>query len=175
MVKRHGQALHQDIFSVNESGDLLLPCPAGKVVLSMQLKLLVLGVVAPFAICGPALALDAWAMTTERGLPVATVGSAEGTLRVICDPDRVFGPTSNAAIAAQLGGDDNPNMIVFLARSGEQARLQVTNGVAPQATTEAAEWAKMVAILRAGGEFAVVTSLDSVTFETPAFPELDCD
>ncbi len=66
-------------------------------------------------------------------------------------------------------------MLVVLAKSGEQARLPMMNGMATQAAAEAAEWTKMIAILRAGGEFALVTSLDSVTFETPAMPELDCD
>lgn len=82
-----------------------LALPSGKVVLSMQLKLLILGALAPIALCSPAMALDAWVMTIERGLPVATVERADGSLRVICDPDRVFGPTSNAAVAAQLGKD----------------------------------------------------------------------
>jgi len=141
----------------------------------MQLKLLILGALAPIALCSPAMALDAWVMTTERGLPVATVERADGTLRVICDPDRVFGPTSNGAVAARLGKDDSPTMIVFLARSGEQARLPVKNGMATQAAADPTEWTKMIAILRAGGEFAVVTSLDSVKFETPPLPELDCD
>ena len=141
----------------------------------MQFKPLILGALAPFAISSPALALDAWNMTTERGLPVLSVEHAQGALRVICDPDRAFGPTSNAAVAARFGKDDNPTMMVVLTKSGEQARLPMKHGMAAQASADAAEWTKMIAILRAGGEFALVTSLDSVTFETPAMPELDCD
>jgi hypothetical protein len=151
------------------------PCPAGKVILSMQFKPLILGALAPFAMSSPVLALDAWEMTTERGLPVISVEHADGALRVICDPDRVFGPTSNGAVAARFGKDENPTMMVVLAKSGEQARLSIKNGMATQAFADVAEWTKMIAILRAGGEFALVTSLDSVTFETPAMPELDCD
>ena len=151
------------------------PCPAGKVILSMQFKPLILGALAPFAMSSPVLALDAWEMTTERGLPVISVEHAEGALRVICDPDRVFGPTSNGAVSARFGKDDSPTMLVVLAKSGEQARLPMANGMATQAAADAVEWTKLIAILRAGGEFALVTSLDSVTFETAAMPELDCD
>lgn len=174
-AKLHGQGGDQHICGVYESGDLMSPCPAGKVILSMQFKPLILGALAPFAMSSPVLALDAWEMTTARGLPVISVEHAEGTLRVICDPDRVFGPTSNGAVAALFGKDDNPTMLVVLAKSGEQARLPMANGMATQAAADVAEWTKMIAILRAGGEFALVTSLDSVTFETPALPELDCD
>ena len=71
--------------------------------------------------------------------------------------------------------DESPEMIVFLAQSGEQARLALKSGMATQAATNPVVWGKMVAILRAGGEFAVVTSLDSLTIETPAMPDLACD
>ena len=159
----HGQGGAQHICGVYESGDLMSPRPAGKVILSMQFKPLILGALAPFAMSSPVLALDAWEMTTERGLPVISVEHAEGALRVICDPDRVFGPTSNGAVAARFGKDLNPTMLVVLAKSGEQARLPMANGMANKAAADVAEWMKMIAIMRAGGEFAHFTSLDRVT------------
>jgi len=66
-------------------------------------------------------------------------------------------------------------MVVVLAKSGEQARLSVKNGISAQATADAAEWAKMVATFRTGGEFALVTSVDSLTFETAPLPDLACE
>jgi hypothetical protein len=71
--------------------------------------------------------------------------------------------------------DEAPDMVVVLAKSGEQARLPLKNGVAAQASAEAMDWSKMVATFRAGGEFALVTSADSLTFETAPLPELACE
>ncbi|HBD90655.1 MAG TPA: hypothetical protein DC061_08705 [Gemmobacter sp.] len=66
-------------------------------------------------------------------------------------------------------------MIVFLARDGAQARLSVQGGIATQAATDPQDWAKMVAMLQAGGTFAVVSSKDSLTFDMPALPDLACN
>jgi hypothetical protein len=66
-------------------------------------------------------------------------------------------------------------MVVVLAKSGEQARLPVNNGIAAQASVDAADWSKMVATFRSGGEFALVTSADSLTFETAPLPDLACE
>ena len=165
----------QDICIDFESGDLLSPRPEEKVVLSMQVMSPILGALALLVISNPAVALDAWAASVERGLPVLTAETSSGALRLVCDPDRVFGPTSNGSVTLRFARDDSPEMIVFLAQSGEQARLVVKNGMATQAAADPAEWAKMVAMLRVGGELAVVTSVDSLTLETPAVPDLACD
>ena len=154
---------------------MLSPYPKEKVFLSMQVTSPILGVLVLLTMSGPALALDTWAAQVERGLPVLSIETPDGALRVTCDPDRVFGPTSNGSVTARFTRDENPEMIVFLAQSGEQARLALKGGMATQAATDPVEWGKMVAILRAGGEFAVVTSLDSLTLETSAMPDLVCD
>ncbi len=127
------------------------------------------------SVAGPALALDSWTATTERGLPVLSLAQGEGSIRIVCDPDRVFGPTPNGAVIVVLPKDKTPSTVVFLAKMGEQARLAVTNGSAAQSKADAAEWAKMVDILRKGGEFAVVSSLDSLSFETAPLPDLACE
>ncbi len=133
------------------------------------------GALSLFFVAGPALALDAWTQTTERGLPVLSLKSGDGAVRIICDPDRVFGPTPNGAVVVNLPKDKSPATLVFLAKSGEQARLVVAKGIAAQATADAAEWAKMAAIVKAGGEFAVVSARDSLSFETAPLPDLACD
>lgn len=127
------------------------------------------------SVAGPALALDNWTTTTERGLPVLSLAQGKGSVRIVCDPDRVFGPTPNGAVIVTLPKDKAPTTVVFLAKSGEQARLAVTNGSAAQAKADTAEWAKMVDILRTGGEFAVVSSDDSLSFETAPLPDLACE
>ena len=127
------------------------------------------------SISGPALALESWTATTERGLPVLSLTQGEGSVRIVCDPDRVFGPTPNSAVLVTLPKDKAPTTVVFLAKTGEQARLAVANGIAAQAKVDAAEWAKMVEILRKGGVFALVTSADSLSFETAPLPDLACE
>ncbi len=107
---------------------------------------------------------NAYALTSEAG-----------EVRLVCDPDRVFGPTPNGALVVRFLKDAAPDMVVVLAKSGEQARLPVKNGISAQATADAADWAKMVATFRTGGEFALVTSADSLTFETAPLPDLACE
>lgn len=124
---------------------------------------------------GPALALDSWALTTERGLPVLNLSQGEASVRIVCDPDRVFGPTPNGAVIVALPNGKDTTLIVFLAKTGEQARLAMKNGKAAQAQADAVEWAKMVDILRKGGEFAVVSAHDSLSFETAPLPDLACE
>ena len=123
----------------------------------------------------PVHALDAWTVGVERGLPTYALTSEAGEVRLVCDPDRVFGPTSNGSLVVRFEKDAAPDMVVVLAKSGEQARLPLKNGVAAQASAEAVDWAKMVATFRAGGEFALVTSADSLIFETAPPPELACE
>lgn len=127
------------------------------------------------SVSGPALALDSWTATTERGLPVLSLAQGEGSVRIVCDPDRVFGPTPNGAVLVSLPKDKAPTTLVFLAKSGEQARFAIANGSAAQAKADPAEWAKMVEILRMGGAFAVVSSDDSLSFETEPLPDLACE
>jgi hypothetical protein len=141
----------------------------------MHFRFPVLGLAALAAMSAPALALDAWSVGVERGLTTYALTSEEGELRLVCDPDRVFGPTPNGALVVRFDKDAAPDMVVVLAKSGEQARLSVTNGMAAQAAAEAADWSKMVETFRAGGEFAVVTSADSLTFETVPLPGLACE
>lgn len=66
-------------------------------------------------------------------------------------------------------------MIVFLAKTGEQAQLPVRAGIAARSAADAADCAAMVAILRTGGCFAMVTSKDSLTVETAPLPDLACE
>ena len=135
----------------------------------------VLVVSALAAMSVPVHALDAWTIGVERGLPTYALTSEAGEVRLVCDPDRVFGPTPNGALVVRFLKDAAPDMVVVLAKSGEQARLPVKNGISAQATADAADWAKMVATFRTGGEFALVTSADSLTFETAPLPDLACE
>jgi hypothetical protein len=146
-----------------------------KAFLSMHFLSPVLVVSALAAMSVPVHALDAWTVGVERGLPTYVLTSEAGEVRLVCDPDRVFGPTPNGALVVRFDKDAAPDMVVVLAKSGEQARLPLKSGVVAQASAEAMDWSKMVATFRDGGEFALVTSADSLTFETAPLPELACE
>lgn len=123
----------------------------------------------------PALALDTWTDTVQRGLRALSLKTADGEVRIYCDPDRVFGPDSNANVAIDLANDADPTTVVFLAKTGEQARLAVKAGHAFQTQADAADWSKMVAMVKAGGSFAIVTSKASMSVETAPIPDLACE
>jgi hypothetical protein len=171
----HGHDVCQNISNDIRSGALLSPREPRKAFLSMHVLSPVLAVSAFAAMSVPVYALDAWTVGVDRGLPTYTLTSEAGELRLVCDPDRVFGPTTNGALVVRFIKDAAPDMVVVLAKSGEQARLQVNNGIAAQASVDAADWSKMVATFRSGGEFALVTSADSLTFETAPLPDLACE
>jgi hypothetical protein len=171
----HGHELYQNISIDIRSGALLSPREPRKAFLSMHVLSSVLAVSALAAMSVPVHALDAWTVGVERGLPTYALTSEHGEMRLVCDPDRAFGPTTNGALVVRFIKDAAPDMVVVLAKSGEQARLQVNNGIAAQASVDAADWSKMVATFRSGGEFALVTSADSLTFETAPLPDLACE
>ncbi|NTT87619.1 hypothetical protein [Tabrizicola fusiformis] len=58
----------------------------------------VLVVSALAAMSVPVHALDAWTVGVERGMPTYALTTEAGEVRLVCDPDRVFGPTPNGAL-----------------------------------------------------------------------------
>lgn len=141
----------------------------------MQIPSPILAAALLFVAVTPALALDTWTDNVQRGLRALTLKTADGEVRIYCDPDRVFGPDSNANVAIGLAKDADPTTVVFLAKTGELARLTVKAGHAFQAKTDAADWSKMVAMVKAGGSFAIVTSKASMSVETAPIPDLACE
>ena len=141
----------------------------------MQFRSPILATALLFVAVTPALALDTWTDTVQRGLRALSLKTADGEVRIYCDPDRVFGPASNANVAIDLAKDADPTTVVFLAKTGEQARLAVKAGHAFQTQTDAADWSKTVAMVKAGGSFAIVTSKASMSVESAPIPDLDCE
>ena len=77
----------------------------------------VLVVSALAAMSVPVHALDAWTVGVERGLPTYALTTEAGEVRLVCDPDRVFGPTPNGALVVRFDKDAAPDMVVVLAKS----------------------------------------------------------
>lgn len=142
----------------------------------------VLCAVAASALALPGYAADQWHDTFTRGLHVYDVGTKTQGLRLVCDPDRVFGNQPNGTLLALMPKEVKPTTVALLAPSGESVRLSVTYlrpddkmGWVDQYNSKAADWNKMVGMIQKGGKLAVVTAHDSFTLELAPFPDLRCD
>ena len=127
------------------------------------------------AAAGPAAAETEWRQKTVRGLVSYALAAEGGSATLFCDPDRVFGGTSNASIAVTMPQDARARIVVLLAATGEQAALPLTDGRAAEKDIDPAEWRRMVEIIRAGGDLAFVTGEDAMRLLGVApLPGLDC-
>ena len=127
------------------------------------------------AAAGPAVAATEWQQDVVRGLARYALAADGGNATLICDPDRVFGATSNASLAVAMPEDTDATLVVLLAATGEQAALPLVEGRAAEKDVDPAEWRQMVEIVRAGGSFAFVTGEDAMRLDDVApLPDLDC-
>lgn len=126
--------------------------------------------VALILVVGPA---TAWEIEIARGMTSHVSEANGGRVQVTCDPDRVFGSSSNGSVAVRMPEDVDPNRVVFLAETGEQAAFDLRDGIATEVASPV-DWAALVEMMRAGGQIAVVTARDDFTMETPALPGLRC-
>lgn len=106
-----------------------------------------------------------WSHTISRGLPVHDLESAWVSVQLVCDPDRVFGPTPNGSFSVTLPTDTQPRQIVVLAETGEQAAFEMEESRIAQSKADALEWSKLVSILSTNTEFAVVSARSAVTWQ----------
>jgi hypothetical protein len=122
----------------------------------------------------PVVAAD-WEIGLSRGLETYAATSSDGTLLLVCDPDRVHNPNeSHAYFLSRFGEDKTPHRVVFLAATGEQAAFAVRDGIAMQRDADPAEWAQLIDMIEAGGKIAVVTARDAFTLDQDALPGLRC-
>ena len=121
-------------------------------------------------LAGPA---TAWEIGIARGMTSHASEANGGRVQVTCDPDRVFGSSSNGSVAVRMPEGVDPNRVVFLAETGEQAAFDLRDGIATEVASPV-DWAALVKMMRAGGRIAVVTARDDFTMETPALPDLRC-
>ena len=128
------------------------------------------------AAAGPAAAAMEWQQTVMRGLETYTLSNdGQSGATLLCDPNRVFGGTSNASLVVTMPNDPDPSVVVLLASTGEQAALQLVDGRAIEKDTDPVEWLQMVEIIRGGGTFAFVTGDDAMQFDGVAsLPDLAC-
>ena len=116
-----------------------------------------------------------WEIGLSRGLDTYAATANDGTLLLVCDPDRVYNPNvSHAYFLSRQSDGKAPQRIVFLAATGEQAAFSVQDGIATQRDADPAEWAQLIDMIEAGGQIAVVTARDAFTLDQDALPGLRC-
>ncbi|MGR3436593.1 MAG: hypothetical protein ACU0CO_17175 [Shimia sp.] len=110
-----------------------------------------------------------------RGLARYALAADGGSAVLICDPDHVFGNTSNGSLTVTMPEDADATLVVLLAATGEQAALPLDEGRAAEKDVDPVEWRQMVEIVRAGGSFAFVTGEDAMRLDDVVpLPSLDC-
>jgi hypothetical protein len=141
----------------------------------MRVQLLIPALVLTATLSQPAEAAETWTEAVSRGLTTYSLGDASAGITIVCDPDRVFGPSSNGNIHVRFADDANPSTVVLLSQTGQQAALPVSNGRVLQAGVPAEDWAGFIELVSQGGEFALVTPTASMIFDAAPLPGLACN
>lgn len=112
----------------------------------------------------------------NRGLDVYELGSSVAGFRLICDGEGGYPGQKVGGLFAFLPKDRAPTRIVFVGADGSEASLPVDarTGEVLEGDVAAGQWAKLTAILRRGGSFALVSKQDSVTFSAEPLADLSC-
>ena len=117
----------------------------------------------------PAWAATSWATSVNRGLETYQIKNDAAEVQLTCDPDRVFGGSSNASLHVDFGQSDKATTLVVLSKSGHQAPLTIDqDGFAFQAQQDPKAWADMVGFIKSGGDYAFVTSANAAQFDKVA-------
>lgn len=112
----------------------------------------------------PALAGFSWDASIQRGLNVYDLEAGNGSITLTCDPDRVFGDTSNGSLQVSFAGKPAQGQMIVVDSKGFQASFMMKAGLVAQPDADEKEWSEMVRIFSEGGAFAFVTKDQSLTF-----------
>lgn len=139
----------------------------------VDLKLVSLAFAAAF-LAGPALS-GTWETSFQRGMEIYVATVKNGSLTLVCDPDRVYNPVvSYGNFVVSVPVDPRAEQVVFLSITGHQAAFGIQGGIAAQNGADPEAWEKLVSMVVDGGEFAVVTAHDSFTLTMDAMPGFRC-
>ena len=123
----------------------------------------------------PQAAFADWSETTSRGLPIYSATSGDVKIDLTCDPERVFGETSNASIRISDPKMSRASRLVILDKfTGEQAMLDQAGGFAFQKDQNDAEWNALIKILNEAKSFVAITSDETFTFDVSPLQNLKC-
>lgn len=125
-------------------------------------------------LAGPVLA-NTWETSIQRGFETYVAEAENGSVTLVCDPDRVYNPdVSYANFVVSLPADPRAESIVFLAQTGQQAMFVVRDGVATQKDANPEAWSKLVNMVSTGGQFAVVSPRASMILTMDPVSNFEC-
>lgn len=128
-----------------------------------------------FMCCASSVSAAEWETGMSRGLETYAATAKGGSLLLVCDPDRVYNPNvSYAHIRLSVSEDLDAARIVLLAATGEQAAFMVRDGITTQQEADPQAWSKMIDMIEAGGQIAVVTARASFSLELDPMPGFRC-
>lgn len=114
--------------------------------------------------------------STSRGLHVFELGTSAAGFRLICDSDGAYPGQKMGAVFTFLPKDRTPARVVFLGSDGSEADFKVDarSGEILEYQADSGQWAKLTALVKRGGSFAMVAKDDSVTFNAVPLASLNC-
>lgn len=114
--------------------------------------------------------------STDRGLHLFELGTSAAGLRLICDSDGAYPGQRMGAVFTFFPKDRTPARVVFLGSDGSEADFKVDarSGEILEYQVDPGQWAKLSALVKRGGTFAMVSKDDSVTFNAAPLTSLNC-
>lgn len=131
---------------------------------------------ATFSTAAPAQAPSPYRQSTSRGLHLFELGTSTAGFRFICDSDRAYPGQKMGAVFPFFPKDRVPARVVFLGSNGSEADFTVDarSGEILEYQADSAQWAKLTALMKRGGTFAMVAKDDNVTLTAAPLPSLNC-
>lgn len=98
----------------------------------------------------------AWDYGIERGLDLYQARDAEVSLALVCDPNNIYGATTQTGLLVNLGGNVEASIpATFRFPDGIAVKADLVHGRVGKAGTEAGAWAALVNGFRAYSEVIV--------------------
>ena len=95
-------------------------------------------------------AVPAWEHGIERGLDLYQARDGGVSLALVCDPNNVYGGTTQTGLLLNLGGNVDASMpVTFRFTDGIAVQAELVHGRVGKAETEAGAWAALLDGFRA--------------------------
>lgn len=116
-----------------------------------------------------------WHAEQMRGVETQVISEGDVQLRLICDPDRVYGADTSALFITSAGQPvEGEIVVVFNGADRKTITLHTTDTAALRSSMPADDWKALVDGLSSGAEFAVVTPKIKPIFRPKAGFEVRC-
>lgn len=141
-------------------------------------KILALSAAVLMTMSTGAFAASSWDTGISRGLDVYSIKGATSSLKLICDPDKVFGENADETkLLVQIAGNDaeGPVHIAFDSADYPTISLTFAHGVSLKKAAEPETWQSLVDGLASGIAFAIVTANAKEIYQPKAALKSTCN